>query len=111
MPASQSTNTQACTLDTEHALATISTAGVFVLDLDVNALAAADVLLVRAKKKVRTGGTTRLLDQWTIGGATPPVEKVFTTYPINSLWELVFTIEWTDGTAGSIPWEVTQVDA
>ena len=52
---------QSCTLDTEHTLDTETTAGVYVLVLDVNALANGDTLIVRMKTKCKTGSTSRLV--------------------------------------------------
>lgn len=107
MPTSNSDGSQTCTIDTEHTLATITTAGNFLLTLDCDALALGDTLWVRTKLKVRSTGTTRTLYQTALSNvqATP----VAVTPPIASLNEIVFTIEQTDGTGRTIPWEIIEL--
>jgi hypothetical protein len=99
-------------LDSEETLATVTEAGVFCLDLDMNAAAVGDIWIVRVKKKVRTGGTTRLWNRYELFGTTiapTEAEKIVTSIPYHSLWEIVFTLEQTDGTGRAIPWEIVQL--
>jgi hypothetical protein len=104
---SAGSGTQSCTLDTEHTLDTETTAGVYVLVLDLNALVAGDVLIARLKTKYATGGTSRLAFyavyanvQQTLNVYSPPV-------PVDT--EIIATIEQTDGTGRSVPWNLLRI--
>ena len=101
---SNSNGSQTATIDTEHSLGIITTAGVYQLQIDVNAMAAADRLVVRTYKKVRSVGTTRLIDEFTISGAQ--TEKVAETIPQFSTNEVEFRIEQIAGTGRAFPWEI-----
>lgn len=95
-------------LDTVYTLATITSAGVYVLALDLNAIVADDILVVRVQYQVQTtgqGGAAQLLHEWSIFGTTM-TEKVWMSYPIPSLNSIAFTLEQTDGTGRTIPWEI-----
>jgi hypothetical protein len=96
----------ALTLDTPTTLDTDTTAGVYQLFLDTNALAAGDVLIVRTKMKVTSGGTTRLFEQKVLAGVTGP--KAFCTEPVMIAHYVEFELEQTDGTGRSIPWSVVR---
>ena len=60
MTTSNSNGSQTAVISTEHTLGTITTSGSFVIGIDANAMALGDELIVRAKLKVRSVGTTRL---------------------------------------------------
>lgn len=104
---SQSAGSQTAVIDTEHTLATITGIGTYTLSLDLNALASGDLLTVRIKNKVGTGGTTRLAYQQSYSGAQ--TEAVVFSVPIPSLNEVVFTVEQTAGTGRVIPWEIIEI--
>lgn len=108
MASSHSDGSQTATLDTEHTLATITTPGIYQLQVDLNNMVLGDVLIVRSKLKVRSTGTTRLLT--TSRYAHVPSELVAVTIPVVATNEVVFTIEQTDGTGRAYPWEVVQLD-
>ena len=60
MATSNSNGSQTAVISTEHALATITTSGTFVIGVDANAMVLSDKLTLRVKCKVRAIGTTRL---------------------------------------------------
>lgn len=95
----------------ETSLATITTAGVYTLRLDCNALVADDVLGVRVYEQYQTtgqGGTERLTDEWYIFGTTL-TSKNFDTAPYVCLNSLRFAILQSAGTSRTILWEVSQI--
>lgn len=108
MVASNSNGSQTCTISTEHTLATITSAGVYQLWLDTNALAADDVLEVRQYVKV-DGTNSRLVDMWTVGPLVK-TSKAFDPYPVAITTEIKYTITQTAGTGRAIPWRVLQID-
>jgi hypothetical protein len=99
----------ALTLDTPSTLSTITAAGVYCLWLDLNNLAAGDILVVRVYTKVVTGGTSRLVKAVTVSGTLTAVtgaEKAVHTIPYTCVDELKFEIEQTDGTGRVVPFNV-----
>lgn len=103
---------------TEDTLATntttcVNVAGVFTLFVDLNDMAAGDVIEFRAYKMVRTGGTSRVMQGYpiTLAGAQPTDGLILEIGPIpNDLTDnasIKFTAKQTFGTAGvSLPWKV-----
>lgn len=101
----QSSGSQACTLDTEHTLATITTAGTYQLMLDLSNLVIGDILVARLKCKAFSAqGSVILFEQFFSG--PPGNEKLALSPPIPAPIELVATIEQTDGTGRTVPWAV-----
>lgn len=109
MASSQSNGEQTATISTEHTLQTITAAGTYVLMVDTNNMALGDKLVLKAKVKVRSTGTTRLMQEaWFVHVQGEPVKV---SVPVASTNELVFTLEQTAGTGRAFPWEVVQLDA
>jgi hypothetical protein len=98
---------QSCTLDTEHTLDTETTAGIYVLVLELNNLANGDTLIVRMKTKVKSGGTSRLAYEATFANAQSELNKYSPAIPIDT--ELICTIEQIDGTGRSIGWNLLKL--
>src|SRR5262245_59831467 len=69
--------TQATSGTTEHTLATITTPGVYELNIDISALAGGttpDILRVRENRKTLSGGAARTeWEEFLVGGACPPM--------------------------------------
>jgi|SaaInlStandDraft_4_1057021.scaffolds.fasta_scaffold03943_9 hypothetical protein len=107
MPSSNSSGTQAATVTSEHTLATITTVGTFVLYVDMNALALGDELILRAKVKVTSGGTTRLAYAGTYKNVQENLVAI--SIPIASVNEVVFTLHQAAGTSRSFPWEIVEL--
>lgn len=106
MPTLEASGTQAATVTTEHTLATQTNNKTFVLVVDCNAMVAGDVLELRIKTKVLTGGTLRSAYLMTFYGAQPTDDLVKFSVPIPSDIEAVFTLKQTFGTSRSYPWKV-----
>lgn len=103
-----SDGSQTATLDTEHTLDTITDPGSFVLNVDLNAMQAADTVLLRVKLMTRSGGTTRLHQVQSFTNAQ--TELIAISNPVANVHELVFTLEQTDGTGRAYPWSIFQLD-
>lgn len=99
------------TLNTPVDILDTTTVGFYEAWLDLNALAADDILVFRVSRKVRTGGTTRVHNEIYMFGtsyaAGNPKNVVFTPYSCVG-WQLKFSIEQTAGTGRSIPYEVNR---
>ena len=104
MAASVSDGSQTAVISTEHTLDTITAAGSYVLMVDTSAMALGDKLTLKAKTKVRSGGTTRVAYSATY--AQPQGEPVKLSIPIASPNEIVFTLQQTAGTGRAFPWEI-----
>ena len=96
--------TQAATIDTEHTLSTQASAGSYVLSVDLNNLALGDVVILRVKIKVGSGGTTREVLSNTF--SNPQGQPVVQSIPVASPHEAIFTLEQIEGTVRSFSWEV-----
>lgn len=110
MTASVNTSgSQTCTISTEHTLATITTAGVFQLALDLNALAdgtTPDILTVKLYTKCRSSDTERLSESWEFIGAQG--KPNWRSNPELSPHHVKFTITQSAGTGRDVPWAVYQ---
>lgn len=104
MPTSQAEGAQTAVIDTEHVLATITTAGNYVLTVDTSNMVLGDKLTLRAKLKVRSTGTTRLayIGTYSHTQETP----VAISIPVPTISEAVFTLEQTAGTGRTFNWEI-----
>lgn len=97
--------TQAATLDTEHTLGSEETVdGYYQLVVDTSAMVAGDVLVLRAKLKVKSGGTARIIAAATFRDAQ--AEPAAVSVPIPNIYGLTFTLEQTDGTGRSYDWSI-----
>lgn len=94
----------ALVIATPTTLTTETTAGVYQAVLDMNNLAANDLLIVRSKIKVVSGGTSRVLEEYTLAGVT--AQKIMMTEPIPIAWEVIYELEQVAGTGRSIPYSI-----
>jgi len=101
---SANSGSQTCTLDTEHTLATETTAGVYVLVVDTNNMAVGDIVTLRIKTKAKTGSTSRLAYIKTFSHTQIEINKYSPAIPVDT--EIVCTIEQTDGTGRSFDWNL-----
>jgi hypothetical protein len=95
-------------LNTDVTLATISTAGVYVINIDTNPIANGETLILIVEKKVLTGSTRRIIDRIVVAynaGLAPVVEDK----PRESLYELVYKLRQEGGTARTIDWNAIQL--
>jgi hypothetical protein len=93
----------------EH-LQNVNEAGTYTYHVDVNNLAANDVVELRVYQMVLTGGTARVAYLATFYGAQPTDDIIKISVPIsNQLTDatsLRFGIKQTFGTARSFPWKI-----
>ncbi len=109
MPSSSANGTQTAVITTEHTLATIAVAGVYQLEIDLTNMANGDVLELRAKMKVLTGGSAIefLIGQY----ANIQSQKGAVSVPLASLYSLAFTLKQTAGTGRNFDWNAIRLDA
>jgi len=100
-----SSGSQTATISTEHTLATIATAGVFVLAVDMANLVAGDVVEVRIYGKADSTDTERLLHRGTYGPAAL-ASPLIMSVPIMSPHHFKATLKQTAGTGRAFPWAV-----
>lgn len=104
MATSISNGAQTAVINTEHTLDTITTAGSYVLSVDLVNMSLGDTLVLRVYTKVRSTGTTRLA--YTSTYANTQVTLVALSIPIASTNEYVATLEQIEGTGRSYNWEI-----
>lgn len=100
---------QTATISTEHDLATITDAGVYVLTVDAAELAAGDIVELRIYGKARSADTERLLHRATYGPialASPLVMSI----PVISPHHLRASLKQTAGTGRAFPWAIYTTD-
>lgn len=108
MPTALATGTQAAVISTEHTLATDTSNKNVVLAVDLNALAAGDIVELRLKTKVLSGGTSRLA--WYKAYANAQGVPNVYSIPIPANIEVVATLKQTAGTGRSFPWALLSVN-
>lgn len=108
MATTTASGTQTATLTTEHSLTTTTTAGVFVLSVNLTNLLNGETVRIRVKTKTLTGDTAEPI--WDVTytnnqGATPIVQ----TPPLLSMFSYEATLRQDGGTGRNFPWSVVQV--
>lgn len=106
----QGSGTQTAVIGTEHTLLDVAVAGTFTLHVDLNAMAALDVLELRIYQIVLTGGTRRVCYFKGAYGAQSADDMIVISVPIsNELTDagsIRFTLKQTGGTGRAFPWKV-----
>lgn len=95
-------------LDTPDDLGSpITTAGSFVLAVDLTNVVGGDVLRVTVLLD------SKVWDQWDIAGLNkgPTAWRDTRPYAIDGGLALVFRLEQTDGTGRTVPWRILRIDA
>ena len=97
-------------IGTEESLTTANVAGTFTLHVDADAMQAGDVLELRIKQMVLTGGTARVAYYGRWDDAQAADDKIKISVPIsNELTDsgaLDFRLNQLKGTARAFPWKV-----
>ena len=107
MPTNASEGSQTATVTTEHTLSTETTAGNYVLYVDVSNLALGDILELRVKLKPRSTGTTRELF---LGSYAHVQEQlIVASIPVSVVNEAVFTLLQATGTGRVFDWAVVDM--
>lgn len=111
-PASLASGTQTATIGTEHSLTTATTAGTYVYEVDLGAMADGDVVELRLKQKLLSGGTSRVVLMMRYYGAQPTDDAIVQSIPVPNVntdaASLDFTLKQTFGTGRAFPWRVVQ---
>lgn len=103
----KTTGTLTTTDTSENTLATITDAGSYQLQIDTSDMVNGDIVVVRAKLKVGSGGTTRTVLEHVMTNiqSTP----VMVSDEFHTGREIIFTLQQQIGTA-SFPWDVLQTN-
>lgn len=102
---------QTATISTEHTLATVTTAGIWQLIVDISAMAALDVVEFRIYGKARSTDTERLWWGPVSYGPIPPLQLLPTSPALVSPNSARFTLKQTAGTGRAFPWAVYSTGA
>jgi hypothetical protein len=100
---------QTATISTEHTLATVTSANVLQLAVDVANMVGGttpDILELREYGKARSSDTERLIKTYTVIGAQ--VETLVLTIPRISPHSYKVTLKQTQGTGRAFPWAIYQ---
>lgn len=100
--------TQAATIGTEHTLgSSVTSPGTYLVYVDASTMVAGDVLELRVKMKVLSGGSEKLavLGQYT--GAQ--IEAIKFPVPIRSEYSVSFTLKQVAGTGRSYDWNIVSL--
>lgn len=98
---------QTATLATEHTLATITTAGAYVLAVDVANLANGETLTFRIYGKARSSDTERQIRALSIKDAQ--ADELWESIPYATPHHLKFTLEQNGGTGRAFPWGIRKL--
>ena len=104
---SKTSGSQSASIGTEHTLATITDAGVYILVVDTNAMANGDEVEFRAKTKAKSGSSSREAYYQAYAHAQGQLNKY--SVPIPADVEVVFTLKQTAGTGRTFDWNVLLV--
>lgn len=97
--------TQAATVSTEHTLGVEETDDAyFSLLVDTSNMVVGDVLILRAKVKVKTGGTARTVARATFRDAQELAASL--SIPVPNIYGIVFTLEQNAGTSRNFDWSI-----
>lgn len=100
----ESSGTQTAVINTEHSLAALTSAKVLQLSVDASNMANGDVLELRIKRKVLTGGSEAVLFYASFSHAQSEPIKV--SVPVVCPFGATFTLKQTAGTGRAFPWSV-----
>lgn len=106
----ENSGTQTATINTEHTLDSINTAGVYTFEVDTNAMADGDIVELRLYKIILTSGVSRVIACQQYFGGQPADDKIKVSIPLgNNLTDtdaLKFTLKQITGTGRAYPWKV-----
>ena len=102
--ASNSSGSQTATIGTEHTLATIAAAGVYVLAVDTSAMVNGDALELRAKTKTKSGSASRVAYFVTYAHVQGEPNKYSVPVPVDT--EVTFTLKQTAGAGRAFDWNI-----
>jgi hypothetical protein len=90
---------------TDHTLTTRTAAGTYIFGVDLNSMAAGDLVELTIYKKATSGGTSRLR-AFAAFGPTVPAELIAESLPITVApgGELIFKLKKAAGSNSAFPW-------
>lgn len=104
-------NSQTAIVGTEQTLATITTAGIYQLFVDLGNLAAGDILELRAYGKARSGDTERLMWGPVSYGPIVPAQQLPPSPAFVVAVSLRLSLKQVAGSARAFPWAVYSTGA
>lgn len=107
MSSVSNSGTQAATVGTEHTLAQPTAAGTYVLLVDTQNLVNADILELRLKRKVLSGGTVR--ECYYAAYRDQQSQPVKVSLPLPTPHGVDATLKQTAGTGRSFDWSLETV--
>lgn len=107
MVSENTSGSQTATLTTEHTLATISTAGTFIVNIDAANLVDGEELAIRIYGKARTSDTERKVYEHNIANTQPA--PLITSLPYATPHHMKVTIEQNGGTGRAFPWSIYEL--
>lgn len=103
---------QTATISTEHVLATVTDAGIYVLRVDLGNLAAGDIVELRVYSKCRNAtDSERLKDGPVTFGPVVPDEKLPDSIPVLATGHYKVTLKQVAGTGRAFPWVILATGA
>ena len=91
----------------EQTLGTSTYVGVHVVQIDLSAMQAADVVKLKAKTKVLTAGAVTVFIEQTFTGVQ--TEPIIQTEPVTSPFSFTATLKRTGGSDRAYPWSINTV--
>ncbi|MGH3987825.1 MAG: hypothetical protein ACRDTZ_10955 [Pseudonocardiaceae bacterium] len=108
----KTSGSQTATISTEHTLATVTDPGIYVLRVDINALAVGDIVELRVYAKCRNAtDSERLKDGPAIYGPIVPDSKLPDSIPVLATGHYKATLKQTAGTGRAFPWVILSTGA
>lgn len=99
-----SSGTKAATVGTKHTLATSTTNGVFVYEVDLSALANGEAVSLTVEGITLSGGSSGIM--WPGSYIAPLVATRMQSPPVASDISITVTLTQINGTARSFPWKL-----
>lgn len=102
---SNQSGSQTATISTRHQLgSTITTAGVYVLVVDMNALVLGDTLILEAEIKAKSGSTSRVAYKTRFSHAQSEPNKLSVPIPVSD--SVSFFLTQSAGTGRAFDWNI-----
>jgi hypothetical protein len=98
---------QSATLTTEHTLTTQTTAGTYVLAVDMTNMAAADVVELAIKVKARSASASKYAYRQTFSGIQDTAIQFSVPVPVP--FEIACTLLQTNGTGRTFEWSLYKI--
>lgn len=106
MPILEASGTQTAVIGTEHTLASQTNNGTLAVVVDLINMAASDILELRIKTKVLTGGVLRTVYYQKYIDAQAADDVIAISIPLPSDIQADFTLKQTAGTGRNFPWKI-----